>query len=68
MFEYKSKEFTSVSKMISEKRELTESICNHFDIDRNKFRLQQGSILLQGLYDGKWLNLTSVIGEFPTKN
>lgn len=68
MFDYISKEFNSISEMEKQKKLLISNLCNHFNLKRENFRLQRGSIILQGKCDnGKWINISSTITDFKTK-
>lgn len=68
MFEYTSKEFSTVTAMNKEKKELMNNWCDFIGVDRGSFRLQQGNITLKGksATTGDWVNITSRITDFKT--
>ena len=68
MFDYISEEFKTISEMEKQKKILVSNLCSHFNLKRENFRLQRGSIILQGKCDnGKWINISSAITDFKMK-
>ena len=66
-FKQFSEPFTTRKDMERIKKAFKNSIADHYNVSRSQMRLQQGTILLQGLYNGKWLNITTRINDFPEK-
>lgn len=65
MFKYYSEPFITNKEMESEKKLLIKNLCEHFGLERKSFRLQLGTITLQGLTkEDNWINITSRIGSF----
>ena len=57
--------FTTQKEMNEQKKKLIKDICDFFGATREDIRLQNGTIVLQGLYNGQWQNLTNKITDFP---
>lgn len=68
VFDYTSEEFKTVANMNKEKNKLIEELCKFLGVDRKSFRLQRGNVRLQALTkEGNWINITSLITEFPRR-
>ncbi|MGC8020551.1 hypothetical protein ACP3WW_22830, partial [Salmonella enterica] len=60
-----SETFRTTKEMTLHKKQMIEGICEFFGVTRQEMRLQLGTIVLQGNYNGQWQNITSVIIDFP---
>ena len=60
-----SKVFMTTKEMTLHKKQMVKDICEFFGVTRKEMRLQLGTIVLQGNYNGQWQNITSVITDFP---
>lgn len=66
-FDYVSTEFTTYSECKAEEKKLTDAILNHFGLKRDEFRLNRGTVTLQGFYNGTWQNLANYKIDFKEK-
>lgn len=60
-----SESFTTLKEMNEQKKQLIKDICDFFGVTRQEIRLQNGTIVLQGLYNGQWQNISNKITDFP---
>lgn len=60
-----SETFTTVKDMNIHKKQMIKDIYEFFGVTRQQMRLQLGTIVLQGLYNGQWQNITNRITDFP---
>lgn len=60
-----SETFTTTKEMNKQKKQMIQDICDFFGVTRQEIRLQLGTIVLQGLYNGQWQNISNKITDFP---